>query len=88
MGNSSIIARRISDKYVQYGFSGNGGYFRNVGLRLLIWYNERKSDEYPEYDDLIEYLFSLGETSLIGSLITFVILNFIWEEVSKKSSAK
>ena len=67
MGDSSIIARRISDKYVQYGFSGNGGYFRNVGLRLLIWYNERKSDEYPEYDDLIEYLFSLGETSLIGS---------------------
>ena len=44
MGNSSIIARRISDKYVQYGFSGNGGYFRNVGLRLLIWYNERSRE--------------------------------------------
>lgn len=39
MGDISIIARRLSDKYVQYGWSGNGGYFQTVGARLLEWYN-------------------------------------------------
>jgi len=31
MGDISIIARRLSDRYVQYGWSGNGGYFKTVG---------------------------------------------------------
>ena len=43
--------------YVQYGWSGNGGYFRVVGLRLLVWYKA------PED---VEYLFRLGQTSFIG----------------------
>ena len=34
MGDISIIARRLDDGHVQYGWSGNGGYFRNVGMRL------------------------------------------------------
>ncbi len=66
MGDLSIIARRLSDKYVQYGFSGSGGYFKNVGFRICNWYYKRKSEDFPDYDDLIEYLFSLGETNLIG----------------------
>lgn len=52
MGNISIIARRLSDRYVQYGWSGNGGYFRTVGNRLLTWYNT---------PDMVEYLFGLGQ---------------------------
>ena len=66
MGDYSVIARRISDKYVQYGFGGGSGYFNNVGVRILYWYSERKSKDFPKYDDLIEYLFSLGATELIG----------------------
>ena len=66
MGDISVIARRISDKNVQYGFSGGGGYYNNVGARLLYWYSQRKSKNFPDYEDLIEYLFSLGETYLIG----------------------
>ncbi len=57
MGDISIIARRLDDGHVQYGWSGNGGYFENVGLRLLAWYDD------PEK---VEYLFGLGELSLIG----------------------
>ena len=52
MGDISIIARRLSDKYVQYGWSGNGGYFQAVGARLLEWYNT---------PDMVEYLFGLGQ---------------------------
>lgn len=52
MGNVSIIARRLSDKYVQYGWSGNGGYFKTVGARLLTWYDS---------PDMVEYLFGLGQ---------------------------
>lgn len=52
MGDISVIARRLSDKYVQYGWSGNGGYFKTVGLRLLTWYDT------PE---MVEYLFGLGQ---------------------------
>ena len=59
MGATSIIARRLENGYVQYGWSGNGGYFRNTGARLLEWYNEKD-------DDLIDYLFSLGQMALIG----------------------
>jgi len=66
MGDISIIARRLSDDYVQYGFSGSGGYFSNVGLRILNWYRKRKLEEFPKHEDLIEYLFSLGTTEIIG----------------------
>lgn len=57
MGDVSIMARRLSDKYVQYGWSGNSGYFSWVGARLLDWYND------PE---LVEYLFGLGQMKIIG----------------------
>jgi hypothetical protein len=57
MGDVSIIARRLSPVYVQHGWSGNGGYFNNVGLRLLSWYDDPK---------LMDYLFGLGQLSLIG----------------------
>lgn len=57
MGDTSIIARRLTDGHVQYGWSGNGGYFKNVGLRLLLWYQK------PED---VEYLFELGQTGQIG----------------------
>ena len=57
MGDISIIARRLEDGHVQYGWSGNGGYYKVVGIRLLLWYLE------PED---VEYLFGLGQTALIG----------------------
>ncbi len=57
MGDISIIARRLADGHVQYGWSGNGGYFRSVGLRLLAWYDD------PE---MVEYLFGLGQLSTLG----------------------
>ena len=57
MGDISIIARRIPGGYVQYGWSGNGGYFKNNGYRLLEWYTEH---------DTVEQLFALGQTALIG----------------------
>ena len=57
MGDVSIIARRLEDGQVQYGWSGNGGYYPMVGARLLSWYLE------PED---VEYLFGLGQTGLIG----------------------
>ena len=57
MGDVSIIARRLKDGHVQYGWSGNGGTFRTVGARLLAWYQDPKD---------VEYLFDLGQTALIG----------------------
>ena len=57
MGDVSIIARRLEDGHVQYGWSGNDGYYKVVGVRLLLWYLE------PED---VEYLFGLGQTALIG----------------------
>ena len=58
MGDISVIARRLSDGHVQYGWSGNGGYYSMVGDRLMAWYNK------PED---IEYLFGLGQMELIGA---------------------
>lgn len=58
MGDISIIARRLKDGHVQYGWSGNGGYFRNVGRKLLDWYDT------PE---MVEYLFELGQVSWLGA---------------------
>lgn len=52
MGDISIIARRLSDQYVQHGWSGNGGCFKSVGAKLLLWYNT---------PDMVEYLFGLGQ---------------------------
>ena len=57
MGDVSIIARRLSDKYVQYGWSGNGVSFRSVGAKLLTWYDT------PE---MVEYLFGLGQLRQLG----------------------
>lgn len=57
MADVSIMARRLKDGHVQYGWSGNGGYCKNTGVRLLMWYKK------PED---VEYLFSLGQTRLIG----------------------
>ena len=56
MGDVSIIARRLSDKYVQYGWSGNGGYFKKIGDALLSYYTD------PE---MVEYLFELGQVATI-----------------------
>lgn len=50
MGDISIIARRLKDGHVQYGYSGNGGYYNNVGFKLLNFYNK---------PNLVEYLFGL-----------------------------
>lgn len=57
MGDVSIIARRLPGGYVQYGWSGNGGYYRMVGARLDEWYQTAED---------VEYLFGLGQTRLIG----------------------
>lgn len=35
MGDISVIARRVSDKCIQYGWSGNGGYFYDADQ---AWY--------------------------------------------------
>ena len=48
MGDISIIARRLEDGHVQYGWSGNGGYYKVVGVRLLFWYLEQE-----DVDELI-----------------------------------
>jgi hypothetical protein len=57
MGNISIMARRFSDGHVQYGWSGNGGYFSFTGAHLLEWYQN---------SDAVEYLFGLGQTACVG----------------------
>ena len=57
MGNISIMARRFSDGHVQYGWSGNGGYFSFTGAHLLQWYQN---------SDAVEYLFGLGQTACVG----------------------
>lgn len=56
MGDISIIARRLSENYVQYGWSGNGGYFSAVGARLLYWYDNPA---------IVDYLFGLGQLELL-----------------------
>ena len=56
MGDISIIARRLKDGHVQYGWSGNGGYYKTVGLAIEKWYTT------PE---MVEYLFGLGQLRLL-----------------------
>ena len=58
MGDVSVIARRLSDKYVQYGWCGNGGVFSSIGIRLWEDYNS---------PDMVEYLFSLGQLRSLWS---------------------
>ena len=57
MGSPGIIARRLSDGRVEYGYAGLGGYYRFMGKRLLDLYNT------PE---LVDYLFGLGELRQLG----------------------
>ena len=57
MGDVSIIARRLLDGHVQYGWSGNGGCLDTRGVILSTLYDT------PE---LVDYLFSLGQLELIG----------------------
>lgn len=52
MGDISVIARQLSDKYVQYGWCGNAGYPETVGARLWKYYNT---------SEMVEYLFGLGQ---------------------------
>ncbi len=58
VGDVSIIARRLEGgTRVQYGWSGNGGYFRSVGAKLIAWYQAPQN---------VEYLFGLGQLKHIG----------------------
>lgn len=57
MGDISIMARRWKNGTVEYGWSGNGGCYSPTGARLLEWYDDPK---------LVEYLFGLGQTKMIG----------------------
>ena len=61
MGNISVLARRRADGTVQYGWSGNMGYFRNVGMELFHWYND---------PDMVDYLFDLGQLSNLSEPYT------------------
>lgn len=61
MGNISVIARRRTDGTVQYGWSGNMGYFRNVGMELFHWYNSL---------NMVDYLFDLGQLSNLSEPYT------------------
>ena len=58
MGDTSIIARRLTDGSIQYGWSGNGGTLDIRGEILETYYDT------PE---LVDYLFSLGQLELIGA---------------------
>lgn len=44
---------------MQYGWSGNGGYFDFLGSRLLDWYDAKD-------EEMIEYLFSIGQFAVLG----------------------
>lgn len=56
MGDTSIIARRLSEQYVQYGWSGNGGIYFPTGELLLECYDD---------PHMVEYLFGLGQLARI-----------------------
>ena len=61
MGEISIIARRLQDGHVQFGWSGDGGSFQHVGRKLLDWYNT---------PDMVEYLFGLGQLERLVNPLT------------------
>lgn len=48
MRDGSVLARRMVNNKIEYGWCGYRGGFYNGGRRLLKWYNE------PE---MVEYLF-------------------------------
>lgn len=56
MGDTSIIARRLSAEYVQYGWGGNGGVYFPMGKILLENYEDPNT---------AEYLFALGQLAHI-----------------------
>ena len=56
MGDVSVMARRLPDGHIEYGWSGNGGYFRSVGKMLLLY----------DTDELAADLFRLGQLSNVG----------------------
>lgn len=56
MGDVSVIARRKKDGTVQYGWSGNGGYYSNVGRMLQLWYADPM---------MVDYLFGLGQVQCL-----------------------
>ena len=58
MGDVSIIARRMADGRIEYGWSGNGGTLDIRGEILCTYYDT------PE---LVDYLFSLGQMELIAA---------------------
>ena len=57
MGDISIIARRLLDGHIQFGWCGNGGYYTSVGSLL--------HDYYTASED-VEYLFGLGQLWHLG----------------------
>lgn len=58
MGDVSVMARRLPDGRIEYGWSGNGGYFRSVGKMILLY----------DTDELADDLFCLGQLSDVGFL--------------------
>ena len=58
MGDVSIIARRMADGRIEYGWAGNGGTLDIMGDILCTYYDT------PE---LVDYLFGLGQMELIAA---------------------
>lgn len=58
MGDTSIIARRLADGRIEYGWSGNGG---TLDIRGEV------IDTYYDTPELVDYLFRLGQLELIGA---------------------
>lgn len=58
MGDVSIIARRLQDGTIQYGWAGNGGTLDTRGEII---------DTYYDTPELVDYLFSLGQLELIAA---------------------
>ena len=58
MGDTSIIARRLADGRIEYGWSGNGGTLDTRGSIIDCYYDT------PE---LVDYLFGLGQLELIAA---------------------
>lgn len=56
MGDVSVMARRLPDGHIEYGWSGNGGYFRSVGKMFLLY----------DTDELADDLFRLGQLFNVG----------------------
>ena len=57
MGDISIIARRMSNGKIQYGWSGNGGTLDIRGSVINTYYDTL---------ELVDYLFGLGQMELIS----------------------